>query len=63
MSESRLTEFIHKADEDEALQQKLQATTCAEEVVAIGKEAGYEFSASTVMEYGWVAWWESWWKW
>jgi len=48
---------------DESLQIKLQATSCAEEVVEIGNAEGYVFSASTVMEYGWVAWWDKWWKW
>ena len=50
MSEEQLKAFIAKAKDDQSIQEKLKATKTPEEVVAIAKEHGYEFTADKITE-------------
>ena len=45
MSEEQLKAFLEKVKGDSSLQEKLQAATDAEAVIAIAKEAGFMISA------------------
>ena len=46
MSEEQLKAFIAKAKDDQSIQDKLKAAKTPEDVVAIAKEHGHEFSMS-----------------
>ena len=48
MSEEQLKAFIAKAKDDQSIQDKLKAAKSPEEVVAIAKEHGYEFTADKI---------------
>jgi len=48
MSEEQLKAFIAKANDDQSIQEKLKAAKSSEEVVAIAKDHGYEFSADKI---------------
>ncbi len=45
MSEEQLKAFLAKAKDDQSIQEKLKAAKTPEEVVAIAKQQGYEFTA------------------
>ena len=45
MSEEQLKAFLAKAQDDSNLQSKLKAAKSSDDVAAIAKEHGYEFSA------------------
>ena len=45
MSEEQLKAFLAKAKDDQFIQDKLKAAQSTEDVVAIAKEYGYEFTA------------------
>ena len=49
MSEEQLKAFIAKAKDDQSIQDKLKAAKSPEEVVAIAKEHGYEFTADKIV--------------
>ena len=48
MSEEQLKAFIAKAKDDQSIQDKLKAAKSPEEVVAIAKENGHEFTADKI---------------
>ena len=48
MSEEQLKAFIAKAKDDQSIQDKLKAAKSPEEVVAIAKECGHEFTAAKI---------------
>ena len=48
MSEEQLKAFIAKAKDDQSIQDKLKAAKSPEEVVAIAKEHGHEFTADKI---------------
>ena len=48
MSEEQLKAFIAKAKDDQSIQAKLKSAKTLEEVVAIAKEHGHEFTADTI---------------
>ena len=48
MSEEQLKAFIAKAKNDQSIQDKLKAAKSPEEVVAIAKEHGHEFTADKI---------------
>ena len=50
MSEEQLKAFIAKAKDDQSIQDKLKAAKTPEEVVAIAKEYGHEFTADKITE-------------
>ena len=50
MSEEQLKAFIAKAKNDQSIQGKLKAAKSSEDVVAIAKEHGYEFTADKITE-------------
>ena len=50
MSEEQLKVFIAKAKDDQFIQDKLKAAKSPEEVVAIAKEYGHEFTADKITE-------------
>ena len=47
MSEEQLKEFIAKAKDDQSIQDKLKAAKSPEDVMAIAKEHGHEFTSDT----------------
>ena len=48
MSEEQLKAFIAKAKDDQSIQEKLKAAKTSEEVVAIAKEYGHEFTVDVL---------------
>ena len=50
MSEEQLKAFIAKAKDDQSIQDKLKAAKSPEDVVAIAKEHGHEFTADKITE-------------
>ena len=50
MSEEQLKAFLEKVKGDTTLQDKLKAAKTPEEVVAIAKEHGHEFTADKITE-------------
>ena len=50
MSEEQLKAFIAKAKNDQSIQGKLKAAKSSEDVVAIAKEHGHEFTADKITE-------------
>ncbi len=48
MSEEHLKAFIAKAKDDQTIQEKLKAAKTAEDVVAIAKEYGHEFTKDKI---------------
>ena len=48
MSEEQLKAFLAKAKNDQSIQDKLKAAKSPEEVVAIAKEHGHEFTADKI---------------
>ena len=50
MSEEQLKAFIAKAKDDPSIQDKLKAAKSPEDVVAIAKECGHEFTADKITE-------------
>ncbi|KZR93384.1 Nitrogen fixation protein of unknown function [Synechococcus sp. MIT S9509] len=48
MSEEQLTAFIAKAKDDQTIQDKPKAAKTPEDVVAIAKEHGHEFTADKI---------------
>ena len=50
MSEEQLKAFWEAVQADTSLQEKLRATTDADSIVSIAKEAGFEISADEVKE-------------
>ena len=50
MSEEQLKAFIAKAKDDQSIQEKLKAAKTSEEVVAIAKEHGHEFTVDKITE-------------
>ena len=50
MSEEQLKAFLAKAKDDQFIQDKLKAAQSTEDVVAIAKEYGYEFTADKITE-------------
>ena len=48
MSEEQLKAFLAKAKDDQSIQDKLKAAKSPEDVVAIAKEHGYEFTADKI---------------
>ena len=50
MSEEQLKAFIAKAKDDKTIQDKLKTAKSPEDVVAIAKEHGHEFTADKLSE-------------
>ena len=50
MSKEQLKAFIAKAKDDQSIQDKLKAAKSPEDVVAIAKECGHEFTADKFTE-------------
>ena len=50
MSEEQLKTFLAKAKDDQSIQNKLKAAKSPEDVVAIAKEHGHEFTADKITE-------------
>ena len=50
MSEEQFKAFIAKAKDDQSIQDKLKAAKSPEEVVAIAKDHGHEFTADKITE-------------
>ena len=50
MSEEQLKAFLAKAKDDQSIQDKLKAAKSPEDVVAIAKEYGSEFTADKMTE-------------
>ena len=50
MSEEQLKAFLAKAKDDKFIQVKLKAVKSPEDVVAIAKEHGHEFTADKITE-------------
>ena len=50
MSEEQLKAFIAKAKDDQSIQEKLKAAKSPEDVVAIAKDHGHEFTADKITE-------------
>ena len=50
MSLEQLKAFLAKAKDDQSLQEKLKAAKSPEDVVAIAKEHGHEFTADKLAE-------------
>ena len=50
MSEEQLKAFLAKAKDDQSIQDKLKAAKLPEDVVAIAKEHGYEFTADKITQ-------------
>ena len=50
MSEEQLKAFLAKAKDDQSIQDKLKAAKSPEDVVAIAKEHGHEFTADKITE-------------
>ena len=50
MSEEQLKAFIDKAKNDQSIQDKLKAAKSPEDVVAIAKEHGHEFTVDKITE-------------
>ena len=50
MSEEQLKAFLEKANADQSIQDKLKAAKSPEDVVAIAKEYGHEFTADKMTE-------------
>ncbi len=50
MSEEQLKAFWEAIQADTSLQEKLRATTDADSIASIAKEAGFEITADEVME-------------
>ena len=50
MSEEQLKAFLEKVKGDTSLQEKLKAAQSPEDVVAIAKEHGHEFTADKITE-------------
>ena len=50
MSEEQLKAFLAKAKDDKSIQDKLTAVKSPEDVVAIAKEHGHEFTADKITE-------------
>ena len=50
MSEEQLKAFIAKAKDDQFIQEKLKAAKSTEDVVAIAKDHGHEFTADKITE-------------
>ena len=48
MSEEQLKAFLEKANADQSIQDKLKAAKSPEDVVAIAKEHGHEFTADKI---------------
>ena len=50
MSEEQLKAFLAKAKDDPSVQDKLKTAKSPDDVVAIAKEHGYEFTADKITE-------------
>ena len=50
MSEEQLKAFLAKANDDQSIQEKIKAAKSPEDVVAIAKEYGHEFTADKMTE-------------
>ena len=50
MTLEQLKAFLAKAKDDQSIQDKLKAAKSPEDVVAIAKEHGYEFTADKITE-------------
>ena len=50
MSEEQLRAFLAKAKDDQTIQDKLKAAKYPEDIVAIAKEHGHEFTADKITE-------------
>lgn len=50
MSKENVLNFLSQAAQDEALKAQLQTTSTEEDLVGVGKQAGYDFSADHVDE-------------
>ena len=50
MSEEQLKAFIAQAKDDQTIQDKLKAAQSPEDVVAIAKEYGHEFTADKITD-------------
>ena len=50
MSLEQLKAFLAKANDDQSIQEKLKAAKSPEDVVAIAKEHGHEFTADKMIE-------------
>ena len=50
MSEEQLKAFLAKAKDDPSIQDKLKTAKSPDDVVAIAKEHGYEFTADKITE-------------
>ena len=50
MSEEQLKAFIARAKDDQSIQDKLRAAKSPEDVVAIAKDHGHEFTADRIIE-------------
>ena len=50
MSEEQLKAFIAKAKDDQSIQEKLKSANTSEDVVAIAKDHGHEFTANKIIE-------------
>lgn len=51
MSVENIKAFMDKAKSDEGLKAKLQGKENADDLIAVGKEAGYEFNQADLQEY------------
>ena len=50
MSEEQLKAFLAKAKDDQSIQEQLKAAKSPDDVVAIAKEHGHEFTADKITE-------------